>query len=444
MSSLVENKLSQIDTAGTFLGRSIIISFIDILDHVGTVLLISGTVVLLIAIIARFAQSDADRITQQVKKGLYCSAYGNPLHFRNGERLPAVHCKLIDLGLFELTIHATTSTIEDLEKLSSSISSMLNKGKFLRYAVTQNVSDVAFNEVKYRIEDVTIDKALYIHDVSELIPKDPVKLVIQQGCFLDLRYSGSILAAGKTRSGKTTGIISVLLQALLMGRDKYGSEILIVDPKQAELSRLPHVCTLDGNGEATQILNAVKEFADSITKRQQVLNELSQIKGDAVKWWDVGMKPSYLFIDEYVACRTLLPKKADKDRPDYCLVTFDALIKRIVTMGASAGCFAIISIAEASVEEGGLPAMLRSAMGTKILFKPTLPEARLLWDSERLQDFQSARVYGAGDAWFSSQDGEHDFPSYVHFPVMDFPVYRELGRLLSEYYGDAQNTARSA
>ena len=438
LSSLIENKLSQFDTAGTFLGRSIIISFIDILDHVGTVLLISGTVVLLIAIIARLTQSDADRITQQVKKGLYCSAYGNPLHFRNGERLPAVHCKLIDLGLFELTIHATTSTIEDLEKLSSSISSTLNKGKFLRYAVTQTVSDVAYNEVKYRIEDVTIDKALYIHNVSELMPKDPVKLVIQQGCFLDLRYSGSILTAGKTRSGKTTGIISILLQSLLMGRDKYGSEILIVDPKQAELSRLPHVCTLDENGEATQILDAVKEFAAKITARQRRLNDISQQCGDAVKWWDVGMKPSYLFIDEYVACRTLLPKKADKDRPDYCLATFDALIKRIVTMGASAGCFAIISIAEASVEEGGLPAMLRSAMGTKILFKPTLPEARLLWDSDKLQDFQNARIYGAGDAWFSSQDGEHDFPSYVHFPVMEFPVYRELGRLLSEYYGEAK------
>ena len=113
-------------------------------------------------------------------------------------------------------------------------------------------------------------------------------------------------------------------------------------------------------------------------------------------------------------------------------------------MGASSGSFIIISIAEASVEEGGLPAMLRSAMGTKILFKPTLPEARLLWDSDKLQDFQNSRIYGAGDAWFSSQDGVHDFPSYVHFPVMDFPVYRELGRLLSEYYKDNGFTARSA
>lgn len=122
LSSLVENKLSQIDTAGTFLGRSLIISFIGILDHVGTVLLISGTVALLIAVIVRIAQSDANRIAQQVRKGIYCAAYGNPLRFKKAERLPAIHCKLIESGLFELTIHATTSTIEDLEKLSSNIS----------------------------------------------------------------------------------------------------------------------------------------------------------------------------------------------------------------------------------------------------------------------------------------------------------------------------------
>lgn len=103
-------------------------------------------------------------------------------------------------------------------------------------------------------------------------------------------------------------------------------------------------------------------------------------------------------------------------------------------MGASAGCFAIISIAEASVQEGGLPAMLRSAMSTKILFRPTRAEGLLMWDAEKLDNSVGDRVYNAGDAWFSSTDGMHDAVSYVHFPVMDFPAYRELGQLLKEYY----------
>lgn len=211
-------------------------------------------------------------------------------------------------------------------------------------------------------------------------------------------------------------------------------QTIIIDPKQAELSRLPHVVTLDEDGEAKGILKAMQSFCDTIKTRQKVLNDLSEQKGDAVKWWDAGMHVSFLFIDEYVALRSLFPAKPSKNNPDYCLATFEGLLRRIITMGASAGCYVIISIAEASVSEGGLPAMLRSAMSTKILFKPTLDEGRLMWDSEKLKDFNNGRVYNAGDAWFSSTDGVHDSVSYVHFPYMKFKVYAELGRLLQAYY----------
>ena len=100
-----------------------------------------------------------------------------------------------------------------------------------------------------------------------------------------------MLVAGKTRSGKTTGIIALLIQALQCGRDKFESEITIIDPKQAELSRLPHVITLDEDGEAREILTALRWFAGSIIKRQCTLNDLSEQSGDAVKWWDAGMHP---------------------------------------------------------------------------------------------------------------------------------------------------------
>jgi hypothetical protein len=146
------------------------------------------------------------------------------------------------------------------------------------------------------------------------------------------------------------------------------------------------------------------------------------------------MKASVLFIDEYVALRSIIPKKASKDDPDYCLATFDGLLKRIVTMGQSAGFFTIISIAQASVSDAGLPSMLRDALTTKILFKPTLEEGRLLWDSDTLKNFPE-RTYSAGEAWYSSTDGKHDFPSYVKFPdLQGISEYKELGKLLKAYY----------
>lgn len=206
-----------------------------------------------------------------------------------------------------------------------------------------------------------------------------------------------------------------------------------MDPKRAELSRLPGVVTVDDDGGGRAILEALKNFAVLITERQAALNERSEQSGDAEHWWDVGMHPCFLFVDEYVSARGLLPKRADKDEPEYCLATFDSLIKRIVTMGASAGCYVIVSIAEASVEEGGLPAMLRSAMGTKILFRPTLPEARLLWSADKLEAMMDKGHYGPGEAWFSSTDGEHDDISFVRFPRLEFPAYKALDNLLRLY-----------
>lgn len=390
----------------------------------------------------QYLQPDHARIAAQVRRALYHPAYGNPLRLREGELLPTVNCSHIGNEVYELTVTSKSCTVEAITDAASAISTAVN-GRYIRYAVTQTDAGVAHDKVVFRLEDVLIDRSLTFEKVDDMRPTSPTRLRVQAGADIDLTTSGSMLVAGKTRSGKTTGIIALLLQVLLAGRDKHGSEVIIIDPKQAELSRLPHVVTLDADGETRGILEAIKIFAASITRRQRVLNALSEQRGDAVKWWDADMHPSFIFLDEYVALRSIFPPKATKDDPDYCLATFDALIKRIVTMGASAGCYVIISIAEASVQEGGLPAMLRSAMSTRILFRPTRAEGLLIWDKAKL-DTMPERTYGPGDAWFSSTDGVHDAVSYVHFPRMDFQVYRELGRLLSEYYADDSVSAPPA
>ena len=66
-----------------------------------------------------------------------------------------------------------------------------------------------------------------------------------------------------------------------------------------------------------------------------------------------------------------------------------------------------------------------------------MPEARLLWSAEKLENMPD-RVYQPGDAWFSSTDGEHDEVSFVRFPKMNFPIYKELGRYLKKYYLEAE------
>ncbi|MDE7433269.1 MAG: hypothetical protein K2N34_15335 [Lachnospiraceae bacterium] len=402
------------------------------LNEISVALLTCGIAALLAAAVWAVGMTDAQKIKIMIQRRLFDPRYGNPLHYKEGERLPKITCRATGRGRYALTITATSNTVQEIIDISTSISSGLNR-KYGRYAVTQSDADMAFGSVTFTLNDVTADRSLKVHKVDELRQTDPAKIIVQDGTYIDLTTSGSMISAGKTRSGKTTGVISILLQALQAGRDKYGSEIVIIDPKQAELSRLNHVYTLDVDGEARGILEAIRQFADTIKKRQKVLNDLSAKEGDAVHWWDAGMHVSLLFIDEYIALRGIFPKRAVKDDEGYNLAEFDTILKRIVTMGASAGCYAIISIAEASVDEGGLPAMLRSACSTKILFRPTPVEGRFLWDSERLRDMPQ-RFYQSGDAWFSSTDGEHDTVTYVHFPIMKFRVYGELNRLLGDYY----------
>lgn len=376
---------------------------------------------------------DASKIVAQVRYALYNPTRGNPFHLRNGELLPHVDCKCLGIGRYMLSISAQQSScVEAIANAASAISSAL-ANRYQQFAITSTDTDLALNSVIFTVENVKVDRSYTFTDVDEMRPPDITQIMVDQANTIDLTTSGSMLFAGKTRSGKTTGVIACLLQILLAGPDSYGSQVVIIDPKQAELSRCSHTVTLDEDGEATAILSALKSFEFTTRARQRILNDLSESSGDAVKWWDVGFHPSFLFIDEYIACRSIFPKKPRKDS-DYCLDTFDSVLKRIVTMGASAGCFVIISIAEASIQDGGLPAMLRSAMSTRVLFRPTVPEGRLLWDAEKLEDFPAGRVYSPGDAWFSSTDGVHDTVTYVHFSRLEFPAYRELGHLLDDYY----------
>lgn len=226
-----------------------------------------------LAPVIRWRLTEAQRIRIMVRRGLFDYSMSNPLHLKDGELLPPVHCRETGQESYEIVIGIAAARVKDISSISSSISASLSK-RFGSFAVTQTDIDVAFNSVTFTVEDVTIDRSLYCDSVEDHRSDRPHILAVQKGASIDLSTSGSMLVAGKTRSGKTTGIIALLLQALLVGPDDHGSRVTIIDPKRAELSQLPHVVTLDADGGGRAVLAAFRDFSDSVTERQAYLNKL--------------------------------------------------------------------------------------------------------------------------------------------------------------------------
>lgn len=393
-----------------------------------------GLTFLFLVIAYLFTRYTPERIAirQMLRYRLFSKAGGNPLGLKSDSAIPSLDVKPDGDDRYSVTIDTTVCSADTLVKLPKIISSGLT-GDYSGWAVVAVDEDPASSFVSYIIEDVTKSRKIIAVSPLELYSERVTQINIQEGFFLDLTKSGSILMVGKTRSGKTTAVESMLIQLLAHGPDEYGSKILIIDPKGAELSRLPYTLSPDEDGSAKGMLQALRDFEQTRRARQKVLDDLSEQHGRPIMWWEAGMHPSVLFVDEWIAFQALMPKKAPKDDLDYSLQALQDMVKIIVTMGASAGCYVILSTAEASVESAGVPSMIRSAMGTKILMRPTKQEGMLIWSSEKMEALPERR-YAQGDAWISSTDGIHDNPSFVQFPKMEFPEFEVLRTLLHRYY----------
>lgn len=397
------------------------------------------------AIFENFLRSDKRRIMYIVRNRLCASYMGNPLHLTEGEVEPYVKVSRTERG-FKIMIECQSAKYDDVAGLETTISDSL-RNRFRNYAVVSKEEDVAGRYVDYYIEDVVSGyNKQSVYRFIDDIPFCITKMYIRDDVYIDYTrvLNSSAIVAGRSRSGKTTAIISTfLLPILKQGRDVYGSEVIIVDPKSAELSLCPYVLSPDVNGNVEHILDAIRKFNRLRVKRQKIINDACKKSGKAHKWFDVKMKPCVLFLDEYVSVQDMLPRKALKEKPDYSLADFQGLLRQIATQGASAGCFLILSTAEASVGTGGLESAVNNACGIRILFKPSREEAKYLWSSEKLEVLRE-RQYLPGDAWFSADDGINNSVRFVKFPRLEFGEYEALAQLLSVYYEDDNEVRRDS
>lgn len=385
-----------------------------------------------IAILEYATRSDKRQIKYIVRKRLCAFHMGNPLHLTDGEIEPRVKVFRTKRG-FKITVECQSAKFDNVASLETTISDSLRK-RFGNFAVVSKEEDVAGRYVDYFIEDVVANynKQSVYYSIDD-VPSHATKVFIRDDVYIDYSkiLNASAIIAGKTRSGKTTAIISTfLLPILKQGRDDFGSRIVIVDPKSAELSLCPHVLSPKEDGSVEHILDAIRDFNRLRVDRQKIINDACRKSGKAERWNTLSMKPCILFLDEYISLADMMPRKASKEKPDYSLTEFQSLLRQITFQGASAGCFILFSVAQASVGTGALESAINNACGIRILFKPSIDEARYLWSSDKLEVLR-AREYMTGDAWVSI-DGNDVF--FVKFPQLKFGEYEALKELLTLYY----------
>ena len=137
-----------------------------------------GIASLIAAVAVHIRTSDCAKIRHKVRRALWCPRYGNPLHLQEGELLPTVSCKnTLRIGVYDLTISAGAVTVETIAGAASAISSALN-GKYVRYAVTQTDTGVAYDRVTFQLEDVLVDRSLTYATVKEMRPTNPTRLQV--------------------------------------------------------------------------------------------------------------------------------------------------------------------------------------------------------------------------------------------------------------------------
>lgn len=405
------------------------------LSNIIECLLYCSLLIFAVSIMEYVLRSDRRNIKYIIRKALCDTSFGNPLNLREGEVEPTIYVTKTDKG-FRISVDCMSADFDDVSSLENIISGCL-RGKYGNYAVVTKEEDIAGRYVDYYVEDVVAgySKQSVFYSVAD-VPSNIKKAYIRDDVYIDYSkvLNSSAIVAGRSRSGKTTAIISTfLIPFLKQGRDEFGSEIIIVDPKSAELSLCPHVLSPAENGSVEHILDAIRRFNQLRVERQKIINDACKKSGKAHKWFEMGMHPSVLFLDEFVSIQDMFPKKASKEKPDYSLTDFQALLRQIATQGASAGCFLILSTAEASVGTGGLESAVNNACGIRILFKPSKYEARYLWSSDKLEVLRE-RQYSAGDAWFSADDGINNDVRFIKFPKVEFGEYDALSELLDSYY----------
>ncbi|MCY8486378.1 ATP-binding protein [Bacillus atrophaeus] len=137
-----------------------------------------------------------------------------------------------------------------------------------------------------------------------------------------------MLISGGTGGGKTYFMLTIIKACVGLG-----AGVRILDPKNADLADLEEVLPKKVYSQKNGILMCLRKSVDGMMDRMEEMKKMSNYKtGENYAY--LGLKPVFIFFDEYVAFMDLLDMKERNEALSY--------MKQLVMLGRQAGYFLVL------------------------------------------------------------------------------------------------------
>ncbi|MDW8760335.1 FtsK/SpoIIIE domain-containing protein [Streptococcus suis] len=243
--------------------------------------------------------------------------------------------------------------MHDIDRLSEDVSSSF-RGKLEPYAVTSALITPDGNEYKLVLEDVGTDKTWRPATLEEM--KQPSHILkLQKGLTINLADKPHLFFYGKSGSGKSTSLISVLIQALMW----QSAEIYIGDPKN-EFNALSEFYPTDRIAvEIADVLSMLEHVCNLISERQKLVADgVREHQKMGLRAYDLGIAPVVVMIDEVSALMAGMDNSQKKE--------FLSLITQIAMKGRAVSCFLIFGN-QSALAEKSITTDIRGQFATRVV-----------------------------------------------------------------------------
>lgn len=217
-----------------------------------------------------------------------------------------------------------------------------------------------------KINQYVFNSYTLTREFFEDTPSPIIKLANSDTSHFSLKQNTNAGIFGRTGSGKTVCLQWYLFNAIAKGCGTTANSYLsIVDGKSADLYALGKLLQKElgqqiAVGSSPQMLAKLsREFVDIMNERFKIIEQSSMLNADA---YDLGMTPSFLFVDELASIRDSCGlSKQGKELWQEILKSLGLIARK----GRQAGCHLVLSTQDPNAEN--IPVELRNQI-TAVLY----------------------------------------------------------------------------